>query len=159
MNNKQAKKEISQEIINLSNERPYKVLVRHESLPFKKIDLARRKAAANTIVKKVKNSIAKLTFNDNDKTFLNELKKENIIVMSNDIFDVFKVAKCLENNSESSKIISASFEKNLIDNDLISNIIKFESQKGLQSAFLSVISEVYKKILRLLLAKASEEKE
>lgn len=152
---KKDKIDLAKKLIDLSNQKKCVVIVKHEKIKFANIDNARRKAKEGTIIKKIKNNIAKKAFNDsNFDEITKPIKGENIFIFSDDIFDACSSAETLTKEADNVSIFKAAFDKSKdLDMQTINELIKLGSKKSLQSKLLNVISEVAKKTIRVIQCK------
>ena len=157
---KQDKLNLVNELKKELQERDVVLVLEHEKLTFASIDAARRNAAENTKIRKVKNRLAKIAFKDSNHSHLNtSLNQERILIMSDDLFKACKSAKFLaQNNKDTIKILQGASAKEHFDSNTINHLAQFDSHKELQSQLLRVIKVVGEKVLRVINAKFDNEK-
>jgi len=156
---KKDKIDLAQKLVELSDQKKCVIIVKHEKIKFANIDNARRKAKEGTIIKKIKNNIAKKAFNDSNFNEITQpIKGENIFIFSDDIFDACTTAQTLTKEADNVSIFKAAFDESKdIDMQTINELINLGSKQSLQSKLLNVISEVVKKTIRVIQCKVDKE--
>jgi ribosomal protein L10 len=131
------------------------VLLEHGPLTFSALDEARRDAAENTIIRKVKNNLARNAFVNSNYEVLNEhLKNERLLILSDDLFKACRSARfLLDKNKGQLKILKGASSKDVYEGTTLVDLASINSIEELQSKLLRVIKVVGENVLRVIKAK------
>lgn len=159
---KQEKKDLVSQIKSELAVNNVVLLMEHGNLTFSAFDDARRAANSHAVIKKVKNNLLKIAFDDS-KTYssLNEhLRDERLVIMSNDLFAACKSAKfLLDNNKNQLKILKGASNTEVYEPSTLIDLANVNSIEDLQSQLLRVIKVVGENILRVIKARCDAKSE